>query len=69
MCYEHGVFNDVFRMKSLLFVLVRAFEFELAVSPEEIVKSAAVLNRPTLASDPDKGNQLPVYLRPYERKE
>jgi hypothetical protein len=56
-------------MKSLLFVLVRAFEFELAVSPEQIVKSAAVLNRPTVSSELDKGNQLPVYLRPYERKE
>jgi hypothetical protein len=56
-------------MKSLLFVLVRAFEFDLAVSPEQIVKSAASLNRPTVSSELDKGEQLPVYLKPYEFKE
>ncbi|KAJ3865395.1 cytochrome P450 [Lentinula novae-zelandiae] len=40
-------------MKALLFVLIRAFEFELAVSPEDIVGKTGI------------GSQLPLWVKPY----
>jgi hypothetical protein len=54
-------------MKALLFALVRAFEFELAVPPEDILKKSSVVQRPVLRSDPKGGNQLPVIIKPYIR--
>lgn len=53
------------RMKALLFTLVRAFEFELAVPPEDIVKRSTIVQRPVLVSDPDGGNQMPLLVKPY----
>ncbi|EIN04552.1 cytochrome P450 [Punctularia strigosozonata HHB-11173 SS5] len=52
-------------MKALLFVLVRAFEFELAVPASEISKKSAVVTRPNVKSEPKKGNQLPILIKPY----
>ncbi|KAI0768260.1 cytochrome P450 [Trametes elegans] len=52
-------------MKALLFVLIRAFEFELAVPPEDIMKKTAVVQRPLLRSAPERGNQLPLLVRRY----
>ncbi|KAJ7253334.1 cytochrome P450 [Mycena haematopus] len=45
----------IFRMKALLFTLVRAFEFELAVP------------RPIIRSDPQAGNQMPLLIKPHIR--
>jgi hypothetical protein len=53
------------RMKALLFVLVRAFEFELAVPVEDIIKKTAVVQRPLVLSDPAGGNQMPLLIKPY----
>jgi len=53
-------------MKALLFTLVRAFEFELAVPPEEIGKKSSIVQRPILRSDPEGGNQMPLLIRPVE---
>lgn len=58
---RHLILN---RMKALLFTLVRAFEFELAVPPEEIGKKASIVQRPILRSDPKSGNQMPLLIRP-----
>ena len=55
------------RMKALLFTLIRAFEFQLAVSPDEIKKKATIVQRPVLASDPDGKNQMPLFVKPYQR--
>jgi len=52
-------------MKALLFVLVRAFEFELAVPAEDIIKKTAIVQRPLLASDPAGGNQMPLLVKRY----
>ncbi|KAJ3889400.1 cytochrome P450 [Lentinula edodes] len=52
-------------MKALLFVLIRAFEFELAVSPEDIVGKASIVRRIHLKSEPEKGSQLPLWVKPY----
>ncbi|KAJ7765808.1 cytochrome P450 [Mycena metata] len=54
-------------MKALLFALVRAFEFELAVPAEDIGKKTSVVTRPFLQSDPKAGNQLPLIIKPYTR--
>ena len=53
-------------MKALLFTLVRAFEFELAVPASEIGKRSAIVQRPILLSDPDRKAQLPMLFKPYK---
>jgi len=51
--------------KSLIFTLVRAFEFELAVRPEDVTKKSGLVQRPVILSEPDNGNQMPLLIRPY----
>lgn len=53
------------RMKALLFTLVRAFEFKLAVPPNEIGKKSSVVQRPVLLNDVGAGSQLPLFVTPY----
>ncbi|KAG6809703.1 hypothetical protein H0H92_015069 [Tricholoma furcatifolium] len=53
--------------KALLFTLVRAFEFELAVPAKDIVKKSSVVQRPVLVTDPEGGNQMPLLIRPVVR--
>jgi hypothetical protein len=55
------------RMKALIFTLVRALEFELAVPAKDIVKKSAIVQRPVLLTDPDGGNQMPLLIKPYSR--
>jgi len=55
----------VVEMKALIFTLVRAFEFELAVPSKDIVKKSSVVQRPVLVTDPDGGNQMPLLIKPY----
>lgn len=50
-------------MKALLFVLLRAFEFELAVPVADVAATHTPVQRPTLLSEPGK-NQLPMLVRP-----
>ncbi|EIW74059.1 cytochrome P450 [Coniophora puteana RWD-64-598 SS2] len=56
-------------MKSLLFALVRAFEFDLAVPASEVSKRNVVVTRPLITSDPEEGRQfrLPLIIRPFVR--
>lgn len=54
----------IYRMKALLFTLVRAFEFNLAVPPEDIGKMSEIVMRPVLKTDPVNSNQLPLLVRP-----
>jgi hypothetical protein len=54
-------------MKVLLFTLVRAFQFELAVPAKDIVKRSTIVQRPVLLSDPNGGNQMPLLIKPYSR--
>ncbi|KZT18662.1 cytochrome P450 [Neolentinus lepideus HHB14362 ss-1] len=53
-------------MKAIIFTLIRAFEFELAVPKEEIGKKSMIVTRPMLLRDPKK-NQLPLLVRPVRR--
>ena len=48
------------RMKALLFTLVRAFEFELAVPIDAIEKKSLTVTRPYIKG---RGAQMPLRLR------
>lgn len=58
-------FSITFRLKTLLFVLLRAFEFKLAVPASEIGSRTLLVRRPVLLSHPDKENQMPLFVTPY----
>ncbi|KAG6879902.1 hypothetical protein C0992_009893 [Termitomyces sp. T32_za158] len=53
--------------KALLFTLIRAFEFDLAVPAKDIIKKSSVVQRPVLATDPEGNNQMPLLIRPVVR--
>jgi hypothetical protein len=52
-------------MKALLFTLIRAFEFELAVPAEDIHTKQSIVQRPVVASEIELGSQMPLLIRPY----
>lgn len=52
-------------MKALLFALVRAFEFELAVPAADITSRTRIVQRPLLRSEMEKGSQLPLLVKLY----
>lgn len=52
-------------MKALLFTLVRAFEFELAVPASDVGKRSTIVQRPFLRSDPESKSQLPLLIKPF----
>ncbi|KAI0920485.1 hypothetical protein AcW1_002208 [Taiwanofungus camphoratus] len=54
-------------MKALIFTLVRAFEFELAVPPAEIMKKSIVVQRPLVRSEMNKGHQMPMMIKACQR--
>jgi hypothetical protein len=54
-------------MKALLFTLVRAFEFELAVPASDLGRKTSVVQRPLVKSEPEAGNQLPLLVKRYVR--
>ncbi|KAI5899118.1 cytochrome P450 [Schizophyllum commune H4-8] len=54
---------SIAEIKAILFVLVRSFEFELAVDPSDIKVRTAAVQRPALKSEPEGSAQLPVFVR------
>ena len=52
-------------MKALIFSLVRAFEFELAVPPERVTKKSTIILRPIILGEDDNSNQMPLLVKPY----
>ena len=54
------------RIKAILFALVRAFEFELAVPAQDVVSKQVMVSRPFVTSEPDNGSQLPLIIKPYQ---
>ncbi|KIY48883.1 cytochrome P450 [Fistulina hepatica ATCC 64428] len=50
--------------KAILFTLLRSFEFELAVSADDIVKKSTIVTRPVLRGEPKAGAQLPMLIKP-----
>jgi len=58
---------SVVEMKAIMFTLIRAFEFELAVPKEKIAKRSMIVTRPVDLSGSDETNRLPIIVRPYRR--
>ncbi|KAH9973187.1 cytochrome P450 [Lactifluus volemus] len=54
----------VAEIKALLFTLVRAFEFELALPADDIVRKPGGIGHPMVASNPAAGRQLPLLIKP-----
>ena len=53
------------RTKALLYTLVRAFEFDLAISAKDIgTKPHNGSQRPIILTDPNSSNQMPLLVRP-----
>jgi len=50
-------------IKSFLFTLLRSCQFDIDPSIE-IEKKLNIVARPVVKSDPDGGNQMPLYIRP-----
>ncbi|VDC00282.1 unnamed protein product [Peniophora sp. CBMAI 1063] len=55
---------SIAEMKALLFTIVRSFEFELPISPMDIMRKTMIVGRPSLTTNPAAGNQLPLLIRP-----
>ena len=51
------------RMKALLYALIRAFEFELAVPAADIVPKISLVANPTVSSEPAVGQQMPLLVK------
>ncbi|KAJ7879689.1 cytochrome P450 [Mycena leptocephala] len=57
---------SVAEQKALLFTLIRAFEFELAIPASEIGSTGA-LQRPFLLAEREKGDQMPLIVKSCSR--
>lgn len=59
--------NAIRRTKALLFALVRAFEFELAVKQEDVKKRSGIVQRPVIHYEGEKGSkvEMPLNIKPY----
>ncbi|KDQ54054.1 hypothetical protein JAAARDRAFT_160991 [Jaapia argillacea MUCL 33604] len=57
---------SVVETKAILFTLLRAFEFELAVPKEDVIKKATIVQRPFIKSATDKKSQLPMFVGAYK---
>ena len=55
------------RMKALLFVLIRSFEFGLAVDPALIQKKRGAVARPFVSTEENVGDQMPLLVKHYRR--
>jgi len=56
---------SIVETKALLFTLVRAFEFDLAISGKDIgTKPHNGSQRPVLLTDPNNSNEMPLLVRP-----
>ena len=55
------------RMKALLFVLIRSFEFRLAVDPVLIQKKRGAVARPFVLTEENVGDQMPLLVKHYRR--
>ena len=60
-CFFYCV-ND--RMKVLLFTLIRAFEFDLAIPAKDLGTTSIGVQRPVLLTNPNRSNQMPLLVHP-----
>jgi len=61
-----GYRYSLLQMKALLFILVRAFEFDLAVPKEDIFGRTAVVKRPYVKTQLGAESQLPLFIKLYK---
>jgi hypothetical protein len=55
-------------MKALLFTLLRAFEFQLAVPAADIeMKRSGAVQRPVVSSDPSGKSNLPLLIKVHQQ--
>ncbi|OCH85827.1 cytochrome P450 [Obba rivulosa] len=54
-------------MKAVIFTLVRAFEFSLAVPADDIVAKSVMVRRSFVKSEMKKGAQMPLIVKPYNQ--
>jgi hypothetical protein len=54
------------RQKALLFVLIRAFQFESVFAAGEIRRSGSGLQSPYVYSEREKGSQMPLMVKAYQ---
>ena len=57
---------SLFEMKALLFSLVKAFEFKLAVPASDIIARESVVRRPIVKTERDAGAQMPLLITPVQ---
>ncbi|KAJ3557677.1 hypothetical protein NM688_g1344 [Phlebia brevispora] len=50
----------IVEMKALLFTLLRAFDFDMAVPASSIIKRTSLTQRPMILGEEKKGNQMPL---------
>ncbi|KIY62983.1 cytochrome P450 [Cylindrobasidium torrendii FP15055 ss-10] len=55
---------SIVEAKAIVFTLLRAFGFELAVKHEDIVSFSSIVQRPYVKNEMAAGSQLPVIIRP-----
>ncbi|KAJ7664860.1 cytochrome P450 [Mycena rosella] len=55
-------------MKALLFVLIRAFEFEMAVPEGDVGRTNTPVQRPMVLSEKATGAQMPLIVKPYREE-
>lgn len=53
-------------MKALIFTLVRAFEYNMAISDERFEKQSNVVTRPYIKDDKEAGAQMPLIVKVYD---
>ncbi|KAJ7664450.1 cytochrome P450 [Mycena polygramma] len=65
----HGCIGYRFSLaeqKAMLFMLIRAFELEMAVPAGDVSRTSALsLARPFVVSEKEKGTQLPLIVKPF----
>ncbi|KAK0460625.1 uncharacterized protein EV420DRAFT_1268035 [Desarmillaria tabescens] len=68
-CSCIGYRFSLVEMKAILFTLIRAFEFKLAVPGAEIAKRTVIVQRRCsgVILMPESWNQMPIILKPYQK--
>lgn len=55
-------------MKALIYTLVRAFEFEMAVPIEDITKNIGLVQRPFIHREMEKRTRIPLVIKVHMRE-
>lgn len=53
-------------MKALIFTLVRAFEFSMAISDDKFEKRSDIVTHPYIKDVKEAGAQMPLIIKVYD---